>query len=206
MPGQVAEDRNGSEDSYRHGGRAANGIADSCQPELSNEPPPPAEGVEWLPPLLGAGDPAAGDAGSGTGAGGVVGAGAGEGSGVLEASVEGARTGAEAAGVEAARMGTDGLRGRARGCAGAAEKISIGGAALRRTGIAALTDADGRLDDASAREEPPEPVARPIAKQQANTASTDATRIGQRRSLTALALIARIPRGSMRRVFMTLGT
>jgi hypothetical protein len=117
--------------------------------------------------------------------------------------VEGECTGAEAAGVEAARVGTDGLRGRTRTRTLAAEKISIGGAPLRRTGIAALTDADGRPDDTSAREELPEPVARPIAKQQANTASADATRIGQRRSLTALALLGRIPRRSMRRVFMT---
>jgi hypothetical protein len=88
----------------------------------------------------------------------------------------------------------------------AAEKISIVGAALRRTGIAALTDAAGRLADASAREELPEPVARPIAKQQANTASADAMRTGQRRSMTALTLLARIPRRSMRTVFMTRDT
>ena len=176
----------------------------ALQPEVSNEPPLRVEGVEWPPPLpddllLDAGAPPAGDDGAGSRAGETDGAGW-DGGGAargasreaLGASVAAARTGEDArAGAGATRVdagsGADGLRGRTPAAAGAAEGISIGAASLRRTGIAALTEAVGRLDGASARDAPLVSIARPIAKKQANTAHTDPAAMGTARSTRAPA-------------------
>jgi len=66
--------------------------------------------------------------------------------------------------------------GRAGG-GGGATGILIGGALLRRTGVAMLLEATGRLDGASARVWLPPTVARPIAKEHANTTQTETTTI-----------------------------
>jgi hypothetical protein len=119
-------------------------------------------------------------------------------------------TGAETARLEDAAneagwLGVD----RLAGCAGGAldENSSIGEVSLRRRGIAAAVDATGRLDAASAREGPEDSVARPIAKEQANSAHRAATAMGRRRSMRVPAAPAPNPSSSsMRVVFMRTDT
>jgi hypothetical protein len=64
---------------------------------------------------------------------------------------------------------------------GASTLTSIGAALPRRSGIAALTDATGRLACVCAPELLPLPVERPIAKKHANTAAMSATAANPRR-------------------------
>jgi hypothetical protein len=178
---------------------------------VSNEPPPLAECVELLLPLpddpvLVGRDPPAGEGDAPSGAGRVDGWGCEGGEAALGASRATDRLGAETADIPATATAVDGLRGFARPCTAVAEEISIRGASLSRIGITALTDAAGGLDGASARAASPDFVARPIAKDPANTAHRDTTAMGTRRSMRALPPPA--PRWSlwMRTVFMSWDT
>jgi hypothetical protein len=175
----------------------------SCQPELSNEPPPPVAGLE-LPPAPPE-DPRPDDGVTAVG--------------TLGASADGAET---------ARAGCDessGARATSRASAGPVAElvsfatgalfpctwrcttnavgIAIGAASLRPSGAAALWNEVGRLEPGSPGEEPLPPVTRPSAKQQANTASTATTNIGTRRLMRAVAPRARLVRVSKRIVSRT---
>jgi hypothetical protein len=78
---------------------------------------------------------------------------------------------------------------------------SIGGALVRRKGIAAPAGAVGTLVMASPRDVPAL-VARPTVKETTNSAQVAATRMSPRRSIRARTLPARMRRCSMRKVFM----
>jgi hypothetical protein len=116
--GQIADDRNRDEGGDHSRGPTANGVEDRRQPELSNEGPPPDEGLEPPPPddppLDGA--PPAGER-DGSGAGAAAAAGAGwdalDGAGdscVPDASGRGTTALTTCAGGAAARMGADRFR------------------------------------------------------------------------------------------------
>jgi len=84
----------------------------------------------------------------------------------------GADTCGEAAGVFTATLGAAVLLPAGAGAlATAARSISIGGALPRRTGTEVTAEATDRLGGVTSREALAGPTARPIAKQQANTAA-----------------------------------
>jgi hypothetical protein len=171
-----------------------------AQPELSNEPPPLVE-LELPPP-----PPDEEGLGACRGAAGAEendGVGSGAGAGATEVDVRDAATGAGDLGVEGAGAAAGGGAGR-----GAGETMSIGRASLRRTGMAALIEATGRVDGSSLRAALPVLVARPTTKKHANTTHRSAITTGTRGSTRGGA--GGIPSlsvsMSMRAVFTRTGT
>ena len=129
MPGHVAEDRDHDEDGYQGKRQVAIGSLHSPQPELSNEPPPLADGFEWPPPLpedppVGGGDALAGDGGA-CSAGGETGCTDGR-RGATGTSCTTACAGADTAGVE-----MDWFLLAERWCVLTTEEIAIGTALPR---------------------------------------------------------------------------
>jgi hypothetical protein len=145
-------------------------------------PPPPPDDL-----LLEGGAGAGRDASLGTGENDRFGSGADAGTlgaGALGAGAE-RGTGARAlANTGATRSGPGAWRGGAgRGAGGAGVATEIGCTSLRRTGIAALTEATGRVDGTSPRTPLTVLVARPIKKKQPNNTHRSAATTGTRRSI-----------------------
>ena len=210
---QIPENRDRDKEGHDRNGSAAIVGLHSCQPELSNEPPPLGAGLE-LPPLLPE-DPLLDDGVTSVGIfgasaeGDVTGrTGCDESSGARAPSLASACAGAEFVRPEIGPL----LLPPTWQCALIPVGIAIGDAPLKPSGAAARRseiEDFGRLG-AGSPEEPLPPVARPSAKQPANTASIATTNIGPRRSIRAVAQRARPARGSKRivsrTVLMTPGT
>ena len=146
-----------------------------AQPELSNEPPPLVE-VELPPP-----PPDEEGLGACRGAVGAEendGVGSGAGAGATEVGARDAATDAGDLGVEGAAASAGGAGAGRR----AGDTMSIGRASLRRTGMAALIEATGRVDGSSLRAALPVLVARPTTKKHADTTHRSAITTGTRGS------------------------
>ena len=132
---------------------------------------------------VGAGRSGAGAARSGAGAGALDRLGCGAGAEIDGASDRDGVTGAS---------GRDwaGALGRGRGAGGGSSEDARGAALASPTGIAALTDATGKLGGPSPRADELELATRETAKEQANIAHADRTMSGLRRPTRALRRVA----------------